>query len=449
MSNDEYLITDTPLKALTVFAMPMILGSFFQQIYNMADSVIVGQFVGSSALAAVGACAALTNVFICVALGAGVGAGVLVSRYFGAREYGKMKTIMSTSLFSFLILSIVLGIFGFCFSRSMMRVLQTPGDILNDAVLYLQVYFAGFPFLFMYNILSNMFTSIGESKIPLGLLIFSSILNILMDLWMVAGLGLGVFGAALATLMAQGISAVFSLFLFLSRMRRYKSRFDWFDRQELYSMLQIAVPSVLQQSTVSIGMMIVQAVVNPFGTQALAGYSATMRVENVFSLIFVSIGNAVSPYVSQNLGAKKIERIKKGYHAALVLDVCFAVLAFIVIETLHTQISSLFLGKDGTALAYQVSEGYMKWLGYFFIFMGIKMATDGVLRGLGIMRPFLIANMVNLAIRLSVALICAPRFGIVFVWLAVPAGWFANFLISYAALRRSWPKRCNSDVSGR
>jgi len=449
MSNDEYLITDTPLKALTVFAMPMILGSFFQQIYNMADSVIVGQFVGSSALAAVGACAALTNVFICVALGAGVGAGVLVSRYFGAREYGKMKTIMSTSLFSFLILSIVLGVFGFCFSRSMMRVLQTPGDILNDAVLYLQVYFAGFPFLFMYNILSNMFTSIGESKIPLGLLIFSSILNIFMDLWMVAGLGLGVFGAALATLMAQGISAVFSLFLFLSRMRRYKSRFDWFDRQELYSMLQIAVPSVLQQSTVSIGMMIVQAVVNPFGTQALAGYSATMRVENVFSLIFVSIGNAVSPYVSQNLGARKIERIKKGYHAALVLDVCFAVLAFIVIETLHTQISSLFLGKDGTALAYQVSEGYMRWLGYFFIFMGIKMATDGVLRGLGIMRPFLIANMVNLAIRLSVALICAPRFGIVFVWLAVPAGWFANFLISYAALRRSWSKRCNPDVSGR
>lgn len=449
MSNDEYLITDTPLKALTVFAMPIILGSFFQQIYNMADSVIVGQFVGSSALAAVGACAALTNVFICVALGAGIGAGVLVSRYFGAREYGKMKTIMSTSLFSFLILSIVLGIFGFCFSRSMMRVLQTPGDIMNDAVLYLQVYFAGFPFLFMYNILSNMFTSIGESKIPLGLLIFSSILNIFMDLWMVAGLGLGVFGAALATLIAQGISAVFSLFLFLSRMRRYKSRFDWFDRQELYSMLQIAVPSVLQQSTVSIGMMIVQAVVNPFGTQALAGYSATMRVENVFSLIFVSIGNAVSPYVSQNLGAKKIERIKKGYHAALVLDVCFAVLAFIVIETLHTQISSLFLGKDGTALAYQVSEGYMRWLGYFFIFMGIKMATDGVLRGLGIMRPFLIANMVNLAIRLSVALICAPRFGIVFVWLAVPAGWFANFLISYSALRRSWPKRCNPDVSGR
>ena len=436
MSKDEYLITDAPLKALTVFAMPMILGSFFQQVYNMADSIIVGQFVGSSALAAVGACAALTNVFICVAMGAGVGAGVLVSRYFGAREYGKMKTIVSTSLLSFFVLSIILGVFSFGFSHAMMSGLQTPADILEEAVLYLRVYFAGFPFLFMYNILSTMFTSIGESKIPLGLLIFSSVLNILMDLWMVAGLGLGVFGAALATLIAQGISAVLSLLLFLRRMRRYKSAFDG---QELCSMLQIAVPSVLQQSTVSIGMMLVQAVVNPFGTQALAGYAATMRVENVFSLIFVSIGNAVSPYVSQNLGAGKKQRIKKGYHAALLLDICFAVLAFIVIETLHTQISSLFLGKDGTALAYQVSGDYMRWLGFFFIFMGIKMATDGVLRGLGIMRPFLAANMVNLAIRLSVALICAPRFGIAFVWLAVPAGWLANFLISYAALRRSWP----------
>jgi len=291
----------------------------------------------------------------------------------------------------------------------------------------------------MYNILSSMFTSIGESRIPLALLIFSSILNIVMDLWMVAVLGMGVYGAALATLISQGISAVFSLLIFLRRMRRYPGRFAWFDRQELGSMLTIAVPSVLQQSTVSIGMMIVQAVVNLFGTQALAGYSATMRVENVFSLIFVSIGNAVSPYVSQNLGAKKTERVRKGYRAALLLDVLFALLAFLIIETLHTQIAALFLGKDGTALAYQVSGDYMKWLGYFFIFMGIKMATDGVLRGLGIMKPFLLANMVNLGIRMSVALIFAPRCGIAFVWLAVPAGWLANFLISYTALRKKWP----------
>ncbi len=316
MAKDEYLITDRPLKALTIFAMPMILGSFFQQVYNMADSIIVGRFVGSSALAAVGACAALTNVFICVALGAGVGAGVLVSRYFGSKEYGKMKTVVSTSLLSFLVLSLFLSVFGFYFSYVMMKALQTPSDILKDAVLYLRVYFIGFPFLFMYNILSTMFTSVGESKIPLGLLIFSSILNIFLDLWMVRTLGLGVFGAALATLIAQGVSAVLSLLLFFYRIKRYQSSFSCFDLEELSFLLRIAVPSVLQQSTVSVGMMIVQSVVNPFGTQALAGYSATMRVENVFSLIFVSIGNAVSPFVSQNLGAKKVRRIKEGYHAA-------------------------------------------------------------------------------------------------------------------------------------
>ena len=206
---------------------------------------------------------------------------------------------------------------------------------------------------------------------------------------MVGGLKLGVFGAALATLIAQGISAVLSLLIFLYRMRKYASPFHWFDKSELRSMLKIAVPSVLQQSTVSIGMMIVQAVVNPFGTQALAGYAATMRVENVFSLIFVSIGNAVSPFVAQNLGAGKIDRIKKGYRAALLLDVCFAVFALTIIELCITQIFfRFFLGKDGTAFAYQVSGDYMRWIGYFFIFMGIKMATDGVLRGLGNMPPF-------------------------------------------------------------
>ncbi len=280
-----------------------------------------------------------------------------------------MKTIVSTSLISFFSPEHTTWNLWFLlfFSHSMMSLLQTPPDILDEAVLYLRVYFVGFPFLFMYNILSTMFTSIGESKIPLVLLIFSSVLNIFMDLWMVAGLGLGVFGAALATLIAQGFPRSFSFLIFLYRMRRYKCQFEWFDGQELYSMLQIAIPSVLQQSTVSIGMMIVQAVVNPFGTQALAGYSATMRVENVFFTDFCIHRQCdFAVYIPESWCKRKSNGSKKGYHAALVLDLCFAVLAFLVIESLHNQISSLFLGKDGTALAYQVSGDYMRWLGYFF-----------------------------------------------------------------------------------
>ena len=447
MKND-YLITENPLKALIVFAIPMIIGNLFQQAYTMADSAIVGRLVGEKALAAVGAAYSLTNIFICVAIGGGMGASVIVSQYFGHGNYGKLKKAVYTALVTFLVISVMLGVIGLAFSKNIMIAMNTPVEVLDMSVTYLQIYFLGLPFLFMYNVLSSMFNALGKSRIPLYFLIFSSVFNIVLDWVFVADFALDVAGVAWATLIAQGVSVLGSFTVLRKELKKLEGASDGiFEAEELLPMAKIALPSILQQSTVSIGMMIVQAVVNPFGTQALAGYAATMRVENVFSLIFVSIGNAVSPYISQNLGAKKIDRLKKGYHAALVLDLCFAVIAFAVIETLHTQISSLFLGKDGTALAYQVSGDYMRWLGYFFIFMGIKMATDGVLRGLGIMRPFLVANMVNLAIRLSVALICAPRFGIAFVWLAVPAGWLANFLISYVALRRSWPTDKMASIS--
>ena len=428
-----------PLKLLFFFAVPMVVGNLFQQLYNMVDSMVVGRFVGEDALAAVGSSFPVVFLSVAVAAGLSMGCTVVISQFFGAGKIREMKVTVSTALISLGVIGLIIMGIGELTSFPLLKLLGTDPDIMTDSLAYLRIYFGGAVFLFLYNSLNGIYNALGDSQTPLKFLMVSALTNIVLDLLFVIKFHMGVAGVAWATLIAQGISAVFSLLIFLYRMRRYKSAFAWFDGRELRSMLQIAVPSVLQQSTVSIGMMIVQAVVNPFGTQALAGYAATMRVENVFSLIFVSIGNAVSPYVSQNLGAGKPQRIKKGYHAALVLDVCFAALAFLVIETLHMQISSLFLGKDGTALAYQVSGDYMRWLGYFFIFMGIKMATDGVLRGLGIMRPFLIANMVNLAIRLSVALICAPRFGIDFVWLAVPAGWFANFLVSYAALRKSWP----------
>ena len=441
MSKDEYLITDTPLKALTVFAMPMILGSFFQQIYNMADSIIVGQFVGSSALAAVGACAALTNVFICVALGAGVGAGVLVSRYFGAREYGKMKTIVSTSLISFLLLSIVLGVFGFFFANSMMSGLQTPADILDDAVLYLRVYFVGFPFLFMYNILSTMFTSIGESKNSArtaDFFVHPEYFNGSLD-----------GGRARSRCVRCGycnpdctgnFRSVFVFDFLCIGCGNIKAPFNRFE---------LAGAVFHASHCGAVGFTAVHSV-HRYDDCAGSGksfrYTGTRRVYSndaggkcffIDLCIHRQCGFAVcfpKPWRRQTPTHQK--RLPCGAGAG---SCALPFIAFLVIETLHTQISSLFLGKDGTALAYQVSGDYMRWLGYFLIFMGIKMATDGVLRGLGIMRPFLVANMVNLAIRLSVALICAPRFGIAFVWLAVPAGWLANFLISYVALRRSWP----------
>lgn len=441
-NKEEYLIHMPPMKALWILSIPMILGSILQQIYNMADSMIVGRFVGAKALAAVGASSALTFVFICIATGAGIGASVLVSRYFGERDYSHLKQSVSTSLISFLILSILLGLLGFLISKPIMMALNTPHNVLGQAVIYLQVYFLGFPFLFLYNILSSMFNALGKSRIPLYLLAFSSAFNIVLDLYMVISLHMGVFGAALATLIAQGISAVISFFLLIRYLRHFNETFAYFSMDDLKNIMAYTGPSVIQQSTVSIGMMLVQSVVNRFGTQALAGFSAAARIENFCSVLFVSIGNAITPFVSQNLGANHKERIGKGYHAGLILDVIIAAILCITITLNAYSLSHLFLGDEGTKVAYHASMSYMMWDGYFYIFIGIKMATDGVLRGVGDMKPFMIANVVNLAIRVIGAMTLAPAFGIDFVWYPVPVGWFVNFLISHHAYRK-YQKKMN------
>ena len=218
--NKDYLITEKPSRALFAFALPMIIGNLFQQAYTIVDSAIVGHYVGETALAAVGASYALTSIFICVAIGGGIGASVIISQHFGGHAYSRMKTSIRTAMLSFLLISLMLGGIGLCFSRQIMEALNTPADAMDIAVIYLNIYFYGLPFLFMYNILSSMFNALGESRIPLYLLIFSSVLNIFLDLYMVATLHLGVAGAAYATFIAQGISAVCSFLIFLHTLRR-------------------------------------------------------------------------------------------------------------------------------------------------------------------------------------------------------------------------------------
>ena len=302
----EYLIHKRPAAALLIFALPMMLGNFFQQVYTMADSVIVGRFVGEDALAAVGASYSLTNVFISIAIGGGVGASVITSQTFGARDYSRMKRSISTALLSFLAISIFLGVVGLTLSRRIMVLLNAPANILEDSITYLNIYFLGLPFLFMYNVLSSMFNALGRSRIPLYLLIISSVLNVALDIYMVTVLHMGVAGVAWATLIAQGISAVLSFSIFLKELRSYPGKLDaLFDWKELKNMGRVALPSILQQSTVSIGMMLVQSVVNSFGSQMLAGYSAAMRIESVCIVPMSAMGNAISSFTAQDVGAGK------------------------------------------------------------------------------------------------------------------------------------------------
>lgn len=433
----EYLIREKPLKALLLFAFPMIIGNLFQQFYTMVDSVVVGRFVGENALAAVGASYSLTNVFISIAIGGGMGASVLTSRYFGGRNYKRMKTSVSTALLYFLAVSIVLGGAGLLLGKEIMELLNTPENIMEDATEYLNIYFIGLPFLFMYNVLASMFNALGKSRIPLYLLIFSSVFNVVLDVIMVCSFHMGVAGVAWATLIAQGISAVMAFLIFAGEMKSYEGgeQSQWFDKRELGEMCRIALPSILQQSTVSIGMMLVQSVVNSFGAQMLAGYSAGMRIESICIVPMAAMGNVMSSYTAQNLGAVKQERAVKGYHTAYGIVFGFGILLCVILELFYRPLIAMFLGEEGTVLAMNTGMSYMRFIGFFFSFIGLKMITDGLLRGAGDMKVFTIANMVNLCIRVVVAVTMAPRFGIAFVWYAVPMGWLANYLISFARYR--------------
>ena len=427
-----------PVSLIIRFMIPMCLGNIFQQFYTMADTMIVGQVVGVKALAAVGAGDWLVWLVLGIMTGITQGFSILVSQYYGAREKENLKCAVAKSYIMTALLSVIVLAVSEGAVYHVLLFLQTPDNVIDLTMLYLRLIFAGVPIIAAYNIFAAILRALGNSRSPLIAMTVAAVINVGLDLLFVAVFGWGVAGAAVATVIAQGFSALYCL-LVLRKIRDIRLEKEDFYRQPSMSLrlLKLGTPLAIQNVIISVGGLTVQYVINGFGFLFVAGFTATNKLYGILEMAAVSYGYAITTYVGQNLGAKKPWRIKKGYRAALLLDVCFAFLAFLIIETLHTQISSLFLGKDGTALAYQVSGDYMRWLSYFFIFMGIKMATDGVLRGLGIMRPFLIANMVNLAIRLSVALIFAPRFGIAFVWLAVPAGWLANFLISYVALRKS------------
>lgn len=432
----EYdMLKDNPGKSLLFFALPMILGNLFQQFYNMADSIIVGKFVSEEALASVGASYSLTTVFIMIAIGGGIGSSVIISQYLGAKEYEKMKTSVYTALISFMILSLFMLIFGTVAKERLLLLLNTPANIFNDALLYLTIYFIGLPFLFMYNIFASVFNALGKSKIPLYLLIFSSILNVILDLFMVLVLHMGVAGVAIATVIAQGISAVISYIILINTLKNYVTETKYiekFNKSMLKKMIFVAVPSILQQSIVSIGMVLVQSVVNGFGSSVLAGYSAGTRIESICIVPMIATGNAISTFTAQNLGAGQLDRVREGYYSGYRIIVSFSAVIAVIITLFYRPIISIFLDVENGSLAFNTGIGYLKFIGYFFAFIGFKSITDGVLRGSGDMLLFTISNLVNLSIRVFVAFYFSPKWGVQAVWYAIPMGWAANYIISFS-----------------
>ena len=437
MMRDDYLTEENPLKAILFFSLPMMAGNLFQQFYTMADSIIVGRFIGENALASVGASYALTAVFISIAIGGGAGASVITSKAFGAKDYEKVKESISTSLIAFLVISFILAVFGYVFSDRIMLVLNTPQDILSDAVLYLRIYFLGLPFLFLYNILSSIFNSLGKSRIPLFLLIFSSLLNIALDIVAVAYLNMGVAGAAWATLLSQALSALLSFFVLLRITSSYGSGgYPLFTISVFSAMSKIALPSLLQQMTINLGMMLVQSVVNLFGSEVLAGYSASIRIDNIVTVPLSAVGNAMSPYTAQNIGARKKERVSTGYRVSFVIIIVLWCISCLILQLFPKEIIGLFLGEKGTDAAYSTGVGYLTFLGLFYFILGFAFITGGVLRGAGRMGMFLLASLLNLSFRVIGSMIFAPKYGVAIVWYVVPVGWILYFTTCFLSYRR-------------
>lgn len=412
-------------KPLLVFMLPLLLSNILQQLYNIADTIIVGRFAGIEALAGVGAGYSLSNVYITIALGLGVGASVLAGQYFGAGRYEDMKRSISTSLLTFVGTAIVLMVLSIVFLTQILTALRVPSDAFESSFDYMKVILRGLPFVFAYNDIASTFNALGKSKYPLVFLVVSVFFNVILDLLFVVRFSLGAYGAALATVIAQGISALLSFVLLLVELSHYRtpSKTRLFDASLVGKILNLAIPSMVCNTVISFGMMVVQAAVNVFGSEYLAGYAAAMRIDGLTAAPYVAISSALSAFVAQNIGAGKYERIPKALHISTAIMVAFTVVIGGSVLLFKRQIIGAFLGVDPSETALFVGCGYAGFCAWFFVLLGFKIVFDGILRGAGDMKLFMLANILNLTVRIVVSYALSPIYGVQVIWYAVPVGW--------------------------
>ena len=333
-------------KTLWQFTLPIFVSVIFQQMYNLADSAIAGKYAGESALAAVGASYPITMIFMAIAVGSNIGCAVVISQYFGGGQYRKMKTAVSTTMIASTVVSLLLTVLGLILSRPLLRAMHTPEDIFYQGDLYLRIYILGLLFLFLYNVSTGVFTSLGDSRTPLYFLIGSSVGNIVLDYIFVAVFGFGVAGVAWATFIAQGLACILAVLFLAQRIVKIQTTGRptvRFSMAMLRKICRIAVPSILQQSFVSVGNLFIQGLVNSFGSGVLAGYSAAVKLNNFAITSFSTIGNGVSSFTAQNIGAGKPDRVKKGFFAGTQMVLLIAVVFLIVYLCFGKYAMSLFL----------------------------------------------------------------------------------------------------------
>lgn len=431
------LTKEHPDKTLWRFLLPMVFSVAFQQIYNIADSMIAGRFAGEDALAAVGASYPITVIFMAFAVGMNLGASVIVSRLFGAGDRKGVKRAVTTAFASSLSLAVILTVYGYFFCRNMMEWIHTPQNIMQDGVLYLKIYVFGLIFLMLYNVCTGIFTALGDSRTPLWFLLGSSAGNIVLDLLFVAKLHWGVAGVAWATFIAQGISAVLALVTLLVRLQKFAGteRVPLFDRKLFVQILAIAVPSILQQSVLSVGNLFVQDIVNRYGSAVVAGYSGAIKLNTFAINIFMTLGSCLSSYTAQNIGAGKQERIPMGFRTGLKLSELTALPLVVLYFGLGQQMMGLFLNAESSA-AIHAGVMFLRIVSPWYFMIVVKLMTDGIIRGSGAMIYFVIATIPDLILRIGFALMLSPRFGSTGIWMAWPFGWIAATVLTIIFYRK-------------
>ena len=437
------LTVGKPQTVLWKFCLPLFASVIFQQLYNIADSFVAGKFIGEDALAAVGNSYEITLIFIAFGFGCNIGCSVIVSRLFGAKQYKELKTAVYTTLIASGVLCAMLMLLGLALGQPLLHLINTPENVFTDSWLYLEIYIWGLPFVLFYNIANGIFSAFGDSKTPFVFLACSSTANIGMDILFVIAFDMGVAGVAWATFICQGISCILAVLFVFRRFSKIgtEGKIPVFSLKLLKDISVIAVPSILQQSFISVGNIIIQGIINGFGPGVMAGYAASVKLNNLVITSLTTLGNGISNFTSQNLGAKKHERIKEGFRAGVKLVWLICIPLVILYLFAGKYLVYLFLDTPSEA-ALETGIVFLRILSPFYFVVALKLVSDGVLRGAAMMKKFMVATFTDLILRVLLAWLLSIPFASTGIWLAWPIGWTIAAVMSYFFYRsHKWDEK--------
>lgn len=422
---NNQLLEGPVTRSLLLFSLPMILGNLLQQLYNVADTFIVGHFLGSNALAAVGSSFTLMTFLTSIILGLCMGSGVLFSMLYGSQEYGKMKNSFFISFISIALLTIVLQLACLIFIDNILVFLNIPQDIFQATKNYLFFIFLGFFFTFLYNYFSSMLRAIGNSKIPLLFLAVASLTNIILDIYFIVSLHLGVAGAAIATSIAQALSAIgIMIYVVIKEKNLIPSIKDcYFDMDIFKKIKDYSLLTCIQQSVMNFGILMIQGLVNSFGLVTMSAFAAAVKIDSFAYMPVQDFGNAFSTFIAQNKGAKQYQRIQLGFKSAIITSSIFCLFISFIVFIFAKNLMMIFISPQEIEIIHQGVQ-YLQIEGMCYLGIGCLFLLYGYYRGIGKPGISVVLTIISLGTRVILAYMFAPILGTIAIWWAIPIGWF-------------------------